>query len=76
MVYKSINGLAPSYLTEVSSWLSDTCERVLSNTKTDLEISWLKSTWGQKCFSFKAANVWNHLNSHLHLPSKSIAPPC
>ena len=44
MVYKSINDLAPTYL----SRLSDTCMRVLRNAKTDLEIPMRKSAYGKK----------------------------
>ena len=36
MVYKSINDLAPTYLTEMFSRLSDTCKRELRNTRSDL----------------------------------------
>ena len=38
MVYKSINDLASTYLTEMFSRLSDTCKRGLRNTRSDLEI--------------------------------------
>ena len=39
IVYTSINGLAPSCLTEMSSGLPDKCKRGVCNTKADLEIS-------------------------------------
>ena len=38
MVYKSIDDLGPTYLTEMFSRLSDTCKRELRNTQSDLEI--------------------------------------
>ena len=61
MVYKSINDLAPTYLTKMSSRLSDTCKRELRNTRSDLEIPMRKSANGQKCFSYKGAKMWNCL---------------
>ena len=62
MVYKSINDLAPTYLTEMFSRLSDTCKRELRNTRSDLEIPMRKSANGQKCFSYKGATMWNRLS--------------
>ena len=52
---QSINDLAPTYLTEMFSRLSDTSERELRNTGSDLEIPMRKSAHGQKCFSYKGA---------------------
>ena len=57
MVYKSINDLAPTYLTEMFSRLSDTSKRELRNTRSDLEILMRKSANGQKCFSYKGATM-------------------
>ena len=64
MVYKSINDLAPTYLTEMFSRLSDTSKRELRNTRSDksLEIPMRKSANGQKCFSYKGATMWNCLS--------------
>ena len=38
MVYKSINDLAPTYLTEMFSRLSDSSKRELRNTRSDLDL--------------------------------------
>ena len=46
MVYQSINDLAPTYLTEMFSRLSDTCKRELRNTRSDLELPMRKSVNG------------------------------
>ena len=79
MVYKSINDLAPTYLTEMFSRLSDTYKRELRNTRSDLEIPMRKSANGQKCFSYKGAKMWNCLSLESKLPptlktfKKSIA---
>ena len=62
MVYKSINDLAPTYLTEMFSRLSDRSKRELRNTRSDLEIPLRKSANGQKCFSYKGATMWNCLS--------------
>ena len=62
MVYKSVNGLAPTYLTEMFARMSDTCKRELRNTKTDLAVPLRKSSFGQKCFSYKGAKLWNDLS--------------
>ena len=62
MVYKSVNNQAPIYLTEMFVRLSDACKRELRNNKTDLAIPLRKSAFGQKCFSFKGAKLWNDLS--------------
>ena len=62
MVYKSIDDLGPTYLTEMFSRLSDTCKRELRNTQSDLEIPMQKSANGQKCFSYKGVKMWNCLS--------------
>ena len=62
MVYKSINDLAPTYLTEMFSRLSDTNKRELRNTRSELAIPMRKSANGQKSFSYKGATMWNHLS--------------
>ena len=67
MVYKSINDLAPTYLTEMFSRLSDSSKRQLRNTRSDLEIPMRKSANGQKCFSYKGATMWNRLSQESKL---------
>ena len=62
MVYKSVNDQAPIYLTEMFARLSDTCKRELRNTKTDLTVPRRKSAFGQKCFSYEGAKLWNDLS--------------
>ena len=65
MVYKSINDLALTYLTEMFLRLSDRSKRELRNTRSDLadlEIPMRKSANGQKCFSYKGATMWNSLS--------------
>ena len=62
MVYKSVNDQAPIYLKEMFARLSDTCKRELCNTKTDMTAPRRKSAFGQKCFSYKGAKLWNDLS--------------
>ena len=62
MVYKSVNNQAPIYLTEMFVRLSDACKRELRNTKTNLAVPRRKSAFGQKCFSYKGAKLWNNLS--------------
>ena len=69
MVYKSINDLVPTYLTEMFSRLSDTSKRELRNTRSDLEIPMRKSANGQKCFSYKGTTTWNCLSQESKLSS-------
>ena len=54
MVYKSINDLAPTYLTEMFPRLSDINKRELRNTRSDLAIPIRKSANGQNAFLIKA----------------------
>ena len=62
MVYRSINHEAPEYLTRLFQRLSETNDRQLRNTCTDLYVPFLKTACGQKCFSYKGAKLWNDLN--------------
>jgi len=62
MVYKSINDVAPTYLTEMFSRLSDTNKRELRNTRSDLAIPMQKIANGQKCFSHKGVTLCNRLS--------------
>ena len=54
---------APSYLTSLSGRLSQSTVRELRNTKTDLKLPLLKSSSGQKCFSYSRARLWNNLSA-------------
>ena len=62
MVYKSINNEAPNYLTSLFERLSQNTIRELRNTKTDLKMPLLKTSSGQKCFSYRGARLWNNLS--------------
>ena len=63
MVYKSVHDQAPTYLADMFDKLSDLDKRELRNTKTDLAVPHCKSAFGQKCFSYKGAKLWNDLST-------------
>ena len=59
MVYKLINDLAPDYLSEM--FIKNlTCSRKnLRNTATDLQVPRMRTSNGQRAFSYHGAGVWN-----------------
>ena len=61
MVYKSLNGLAPHYMSKLFTRNSTGNSRSLRNTATDLRLPKKSSANGQKCFSFRGAKLWNSL---------------
>ena len=62
IVYRSIDHEAPEYLTRLFERLSETIDRQLRNTCTDLYVLFLKTAFGLKCFSYRGAKLWNDLN--------------
>ena len=61
MVYKSINELAVDYLSEMFI-KNSTCSRTnLRNTATDLQVQLMRTSNGQRAFSYRGAGVWNLL---------------
>ena len=62
MVYKSVSNQTPIYLTEMFVRLSSARKRKLGDTKTDLPVPRPESAFGQKCFSYKGAKLWNDLS--------------
>ena len=73
MVYKSINDLAPDYLSEMFT-KNSACRKNLRNTATDLQVPLMKTCNGQQAFSYRGARVWNHLvwKSSRHPLSKHL----
>ena len=57
MVYKTLNGLAPEYLSDLFIRNSKSHLRALPNTSTDLKLPKKASKIGKKCFSLE---VYNH----------------
>ena len=62
IVYKSLNGLAPTYLSKIFSKKLLRATVKLRNSETDLRIPLLKTSNGQKSFSYCGVHVWNCLD--------------
>ena len=60
LTYKSLNVLAPDYLTKLFTKCLDDRERFLRSSQTDLKMPLLKTISGQKAFSHGGKN-------HVHL---------
>ena len=67
LVYKSLNSLAPAYMTKLFTKYSDDRERTLRSTETDLRLPLLKTANGQKAFSYRGAKLWNSLRREAKL---------
>ena len=63
MVYRSLNALAPDYLQNIFQKVSETTNRQLRNSKTDVRLPLLRASIGQKSFAYRGAKVWSDLNS-------------
>ena len=71
VVFKSLNELAPQYLSSLFKRNSQCSTRCLRNTETDLRIPKKTSANGQKCFSFRGAKLLNSLSAE----SKQASSP-
>ena len=69
LTYKALNSLAPQYLGELFSKCSEGSERILRSTETNLQIPLLRTSTGQKAFSYRGAKLWNELNRETKLAS-------
>ena len=69
LTYKVLNSLAPQYLGELFSKCSKGSDRILRSTETNLQIPLLRTSTGQKAFSYRGAKLWNELNRETKLPS-------
>ena len=63
MMYKSLNDLAPKYLSDLFVRLSDFHILELRNTKSNLPVPLMQTVSGQKAFSYLGTKVWNKLNN-------------
>ena len=61
MVFKSLNNLAPHYLCNPFTRMSQLLSMNLRTITTDLKLPRKNSKSGQKCFSFRGAKLWNEL---------------
>ena len=69
MVFKSLNELAPQYLSSPFKRNSQCSTRCLRNTETDLRVPKKTTANGQKSFSFRGAKLWNSLSAESKLAS-------
>ena len=67
IIYKSNNGLAPEYLSELFVQNSALTTMRLRNTKADLRVPLFKTSNGQKSISFRGPKLWNQLSSDVKL---------
>ena len=73
MVYKSLNGLAPTYLSNIFSRNSNRDIVYLRNSETDLQVPLFKTANGQNSFAYRRAHLWNSLESEVKkAPSISV----
>ena len=63
MVYKSLNELAPRYLSELFIRNSQLSFYNLGSTEADLRLPKKRTSNGQKCFPFRGAKLWNGLTA-------------
>ena len=65
MMHKSLNDLAPQYLSDLFVRLSDFHTRELRNTKNDLAVPLVRTLSGQKTFTYRGTKVWNKFNNNI-----------
>ena len=62
IVYKSLNGDAPSYMSDMFTKVNVSTTRSLRNSDYDLRVPFLRTTTGQRCFSYQGEKLWNGLS--------------
>ena len=65
MIYESLNGLVPMYLSNIFSRNSTRDTVYLRNSESDLRVPLFKTANGQKSFAYRAAHLWNNLESEV-----------
>ena len=63
MMHKSLNDLAPQYLSDLFVRLSEFHTPELRNTKNCLAVPLMPTISGQKAFSYRGTKVWNKFNN-------------
>ena len=61
MVFKSIHGLAPQYMSDLFTKISQLASQNLGNVASDLWLPQKRSSNGQKSFFYRSAKIWNSL---------------
>ena len=65
MIYKSLNGLVPMYLSNIFSRNSTRDTVYLRNSESDLRVPLFKTAYGQKSFAYREAHLRNNLESEV-----------
>ena len=65
MVFKSIHGLDPQYMSDLFTKMSQLSSYNLRNIATDPWLPQKRSANGLKCFSYRGAKTWNSLPTQL-----------
>ena len=73
IVHKTLRNEVPEYLQGLFTRVSDKCVRELCNSKLDLNLPLLKTSFGQKSFSCRGAKLWNKLGSEAKTTSSFSA---
>ena len=61
MVYKAINGQAPTYLSSLFNSISAVTKRMLRNSNLYLRPPRMKTKVGQNSFAYREPKIWNSL---------------
>ena len=76
IVYRSLNGLEPTYLSDIISKNSSLGTVKLKNSEYDLRIPLFKTSNGQKSFSYRGLNVLSSLEPEVkQAPCKACISP-
>ena len=62
IVYKSQNGDAPSYMSDMFTTVNVFTTWSLRNSDYNLRFPFLRTTTGQRCFSYQGSKLWNDLS--------------
>ena len=65
MIYKSLNGLTPTFLSNIFSRNSTRDTVYMRNSETDLQVPLFKTANGQNSFAYRGAHLWNSLESEV-----------
>ena len=61
MVYKAINGQAPTYLSSLFKCISAVTDRMLRNSNLNLRPPRMRIKFGQNSFAYRGAKILNSL---------------
>ena len=65
MVYKSLNGLALTYISNIFSRISTRDTVYLRNYAAHLQVPLFKTAKGQNSFAYRGAHLWNSVESEV-----------